>query len=129
MRAILVATVAVLMTTPAGAQGFVANRTQWNALGDARKADYVMGVYDGLNQVSHGEAEIYLATIEARTACLNALGITSRDLALMVDEGYAADAAAWSDPPLALLLRQTNRVCRSQINAAVVAAGGEPFIP
>ena len=127
MRAILVATIAVLMATPAWA-GYVENRTQWNALDAQRKADYSMGLFDGLAQVSPTD-RVGIAHFRARSECVTALGITSSDLALLIDEGYAADAGTWSLGPLAILLRQTNRVCRSQINAAVIAAGGEPFIP
>ena len=127
MRAILVATLAVLMATPAWAD-YVGNRTQWNALDAQRKADYAMGLFDGLSQVSIDD-RIGLEAVTARNQCVFALAIGSSDLALLIDEGYAADAGTWSQSPLAILLRQTNRVCRSQINAAVIAAGGEPFIP
>jgi hypothetical protein len=87
-----------------------------------------MGLFDGLSQVSIDD-RIGLAGVAARTQCVVALAIESSDLALLIDEGYAADAGTWSQSPLSILLRQTNRVCRSQINAAVIAAGGEPFIP
>lgn len=127
MRAILAATIAVLMATPAWA-AYVENRTQWNALDAQRKADYAMGLFDGLSQVSIDD-RIGLAGVTARNQCVVALAIESSDLALLIDEGYAADAGTWSQSPLSILLRQTNRVCRSQINAAVIAAGGEPFIP
>lgn len=115
---------AVAVASPAWA-GFIANRGQWNSLGQAQKAAYVMGLFDARAQVASGN-DVHQAVMDARQQCIVDAGMNSDDLVTLIDDGYAADASVWTYPPVAIMLQQTNKVCRVQLNEALIAAGQQP---
>jgi len=121
MRAFIIAVSIALAASPAWA-GFVENRRQWNELTDAQKSAYAMGLLDARVQVSDASPEI-VAINDARLVCLVELGIRSTDLATIIDEGYTRDPERWSYAPVAILLQETNAVCRTQLNAAMEEGG------
>jgi hypothetical protein len=121
MRALITALMVIGLATPAVA-GFIENRSQWNSLSEAQKSAYAMGLLDARVQVADSTSE-FAASNAARLACLIELGITSSDLATIIDEGYARNAERWSAPPIGVLLMETNVVCRTQLNAAMERGG------
>lgn len=121
MRIAIIAATIVAIASPTVA-GFIRDRSDWNRMGQAQKADYAMGLFDGLGQgVESREGQD--VTFQARYRCIAELRLQGADLATLIDEGYAGDASLWSRPPIAILLKQTNRVCRDQINEARAQAG------
>ena len=121
MREFMIAVTLVVIASPAWA-GFVENRRQWNELTPSQKSAYAMGLLDARVQVSDASPEI-VAMNEARLECLVELGIVSTDLPTIIDEGYARDAERWSVAPIGVLLQETNAICRTQLNAAMVEGG------
>lgn len=119
MRAIIICLLAAAVATPAFA-GYISNRTQWNALGSA-KQDYAAGLLDGM-YMTWTEDDAQAANIQGTENCLSELGISGRDLADLIDRGYA-DPSSWGKSPLLIMSTQVGRMCRPYVNRERVAKG------
>ncbi len=109
--------------TPASA-GYINNKADWNRLDD--RHSYVMGLYDGLAVTASNSLED-AAYSAGWHRCLQDNNITSVELVQMIDQGYAADVANWSLPPISMMLRGMRRLCETQINEALANEGLEPL--
>lgn len=115
IRTLIAAAMMAAISSPSWA-GFVENRAQWNALGKARQADYVMGLLDSMTIADIGDP-LSEANAFGIFDCTRSLGLNNIDLVTIIDEGYARDAARWGDFPAVVLTQELFRVCRTQINA------------
>lgn len=108
---LLVAFCCFVARPPLAHAGYIDNRSQWLSLSSAAREAYVMGTYDGMNRIFSDEPDSTLAGVQHRNACMRRLSIQPSDLTRMIDEGYARDAAAWSYPPYAMILRGLIAAC------------------
>jgi hypothetical protein len=124
-RIIATALVALSVASPAWA-GFIANRVQWNALGSARQADYVMGIVDQ-TMLMDATSPYGQANAQGILDCMVALNLDNIALVTIIDEGYARSASTWGDPPVLVLTREFTTVCRTYMNEERVSRGLAPF--
>ena len=117
----------IVWTTGANAQSYIGTRTEWEKLSSDDKATYAMGLFDGLNINLLPASNDQIALRLGRHKCMKDLSLDSGNLAQIVNEGYAADAATWGNPPIILILNQLRKVCKRQISAERVKLGLKPL--
>jgi hypothetical protein len=112
-----------LMAGPASA-AFLTNYAGWSKLNPTEKLAYVRGLNDASSVVDTGEAanRVQAAMVKGRTACLARDGVTDKMLAALIDQRYQSDPSSRDLPPMVLFERETYRICRQDIEAALDAS-------
>lgn len=120
-KAILAGLLPVLLAAGAAQAAYISNYMGWAKLGPQEKLAYVKGLNDASSVVETGDAynPVQAARVRGRAACLSRDQVTDQMLVALIDTRYQSDPSAKALPPMVLYERETYRICRQDIDAAV----------
>jgi hypothetical protein len=112
-----------LTAAPASA-AFLTSYAGWSRLTGPEKLAYVQGLNDASSVVDTGAAfnPVQAAMVRGRVTCMARDKVTAQLLAALIDQRYRTDPSARDLPPMSIFERETFRICRQDIDAAVDAA-------